>query len=216
VVQRLSIKLVRKTGLLCHWCCNGYELYLCETKNCVVTVGATAFNYTCAKRRISLSQVEQRISITLLYETELRCHGRSNGFQLDLCEAKNCVFTGWKYGCQLHLLCEAQNCFFTGGATAFNYTCAKNRIALSLMLQRLSITLVLSTELRCHWWVVKGYLGTDRNWTRSSASWCRGDTGGSSSVRLDPLGWGSVLLCRWCVWLASHLLCIRLARDRWS
>jgi len=117
---------------------DGFQLHLlCEAQNCVVTGGATAFNYTCsAKHRIALSLVKQRLSITLvLRSTELRCHWWSNSFQL-------------------HLLCETQNCVVTGGATAFNYTCcAKHRIALSLVEQRLSITLVVwNTELRCHWW----------------------------------------------------------------
>jgi len=104
-----------------------------EAQNCVATGRATAFNYSCcAKNRIALSQVEQRLWITLVVRnTELRCHWWSNGFQLHLCETNNCVVTGVE--------------------TAFNYTCAKNRITLSLVEQRLTITLVVgSIELRCH------------------------------------------------------------------
>ena len=121
----------------CHCRSKGFQLHiLCEAQNCVVTVGATAFNYTsCAKHRIALSLVEQRLLITIgVRSRELRCHWWSNGFQL-------------------HLVCEAQNCVVTVGATDFNKTCAKHRSALSQVLQRLSITLVVrNTELRCHWW----------------------------------------------------------------
>jgi len=133
--------------LRCDWWSNGFQLHLvCQTQNCVVTGGAlafrhlvcetqicvvrggaSAFNYTwCAKNRIALSLVEHRLSITLgVRNTELRCHWWSNGYQL-------------------YLVCEAQNCVFTGVATAFNYTCAKHRITLSLVEQQLSITLVLA------------------------------------------------------------------------
>jgi len=59
----------------------------------------------------------------------------------------------WSNSCQLHLVCEAQNFVVTVGGTAFNCTCAKHRIALSLLLRRISIKLVVrSTELLCHWW----------------------------------------------------------------
>jgi len=138
VEQRLSITLVvGSTELRCHWWSNGFQLhFLCEAQNCLVTGGATAFNYTCcAKHRIALSLVEQRLSITrVVRSTELPCHWWSNGFKL-------------------HLLCETQNCVVSGEATAFNYTCsAKHRIALTLVEQQHSITLVRSTELRCHWW----------------------------------------------------------------
>jgi len=150
VEQPLSIKLVRIKVLGCHWWRNGFQLHLfCETQNCLVSGGPTAFNNTsCAKHRIALSLVEQSISITHVRNTELRCHWYSNGFQLHFCEAQNCVVTG--------------------GVTAFNNTCsAKNRFALplveqrlsitierkfisfSLVLQQLSIKLVRSTELRC-------------------------------------------------------------------
>jgi len=133
-----QLLVVRSTELRCHCWSNGFRLHLlCEAQNCVVTVGATAFDYTCcAKHRIALSLLEQRLSITLVVRsTELRCHCWSNGFRL-------------------HLLCEAQNCIVTVGATTFDYTCcAKHRIALSLLEQRLSIALVVrSTELRCHCW----------------------------------------------------------------
>ena len=118
----------------CHWWSNGFQLHLCESQICVVTGGATAFNYTCsAKYRIALSLEEQQLSITLVRITDLRCHRCFNGFQL-------------------HFFCEAQNCVVTGVATAFNYIwSAKHRITLSLVEQRLSITLVRSTGLRCHW-----------------------------------------------------------------
>jgi len=128
--------LVRSTELRCHWWTNGFQLHLlCETQNCAFTVGATAFNYTCCvKHRIALSLMDQPLSITLVWNRELRCHWWTNGFQL-------------------HLLCETQNCVVADGSTAFNYTCVKHRIALSLLDQRLSITLVVwNTELRCHWW----------------------------------------------------------------
>jgi len=138
VEQRLSITLaVRNTELRCHWSCNDFQLHLlCETQNCVVTVGGTAFNYTwCAKLRNGLWLLEGRHSITLgVRSTELGCY---------------C----WRNGIQLQLLCETQICVFTGILTAFNYTCwAKHIIALPLLLQRISITLLLrNTELRCHW-----------------------------------------------------------------
>jgi len=156
VEQRLSITLVRNTLLRCHWCCNGYQLHLfCEAQNCVVTGGATAFNYTCAKHRIALSLVEQRLSVTLvLRNTELRCHWWSNGFQLHfLFETQNFVVTGGATAFN-YIYFAKQNFFVTGGATAFNYTCAKHRVALSLVLERLSITLVVrNTELCCHLWI---------------------------------------------------------------
>jgi len=138
-----QLLVVGSTELRCHCWSNGFQLHLlCEAQNCVVTVGATAFNYACcakhrialslleqrlsinaccAKHRIALSLLEQRLSITLVVRsTELRCHCWSNGFQLRLlCEAQNCVVT-WSNGFQLHLLCEAQNCVVTVGATAFN------------------------------------------------------------------------------------------------
>ena len=137
VEQRLSITLVvRSTELRCQLCCNSFQLHLCEIQNCAVTVGATALIKTCAKHRIALSVVEQRLSITIVVRnTELRCHLWSNGFQLPL-------------------LCETQNCVFTCGATAFNYNwCAKHKIAFSLVEQRLSITIgVRSTKLRFLCW----------------------------------------------------------------
>jgi len=79
--------------------------------------------------------VEQRLTIALVRNKELRCNWCCNGFQF-------------------HSLCEAQNCVVTVGGTAFKYACcAKHRIASSLLLRRLSIThVVRSTELRCHWW----------------------------------------------------------------
>ena len=98
-----------------------------------VTGGVTAFNYTCVEHTSAITMVLQRTSITLVVrETELR-------------------YNWWSNSVQSHF-CEAQDCVVTGGSTAFIYTCfAKNRIALSLVLQRLSITLVVrSTELRCH------------------------------------------------------------------
>jgi len=196
MLQRNSITVaVRNTELHFHCCTNGFHLHLCESQNCVFTGGPKAFNYTyCAKHRIPLFLVEQLLWIArVLRKTELGCHWWSNGFQLHmLCEADNCVFTGgatalnyncyakhrislslvlqrlsitlvvqstelrfplWSNGFQLHLY-EAQNWVATGGATAFNYTCfAKHRIALSLVLQWISITLVMrNTELRCHCW----------------------------------------------------------------
>ena len=115
---------MRSTELLCHCWSNGYKLHLNESKNCVVNGVATAFNYTCAKHRIAFSLVEQRLSITnVVRSTGFRFHWFSNGIQIHLCETQECVFTG--------------------GAKAFNYTCcAIHRIALSLVEQRLSITLL--------------------------------------------------------------------------
>jgi len=90
------------------------ELQLCETQNCLVTVGAMAF-------------------ITLVVRNiELRFHWCCNGFQL-------------------HMFCEEQNCVIIGGAKAYHYTCCAKIIALSLVEQPLSITLVMrNTELRCY------------------------------------------------------------------
>jgi len=175
VDQGLSITLhVRNTELLCHWWSDVFQLHLCETQNCVVTGGATAFNYTCAKQicvviggatafnyicakhRIALSLVVQRLSITLVVRSILlRCHWWSNSLQLHLlCETQNLRCHWWSNGVQLQLLCEIQNCFVTGVAKVFNYdSYAKHRIALSLVEQRLSITLgVRRRELRCHCW----------------------------------------------------------------
>jgi len=58
-------------------------------------VWATAFNYTCCvKRRIALSLVDQRLSITLVVRnTELRCHWWTSGFQL-----QSCVLSGLSDG----------------------------------------------------------------------------------------------------------------------
>jgi len=128
----------------------------------------TSFNNTCcAKHRIVLSLVLQRLSITLVRNTELRCHWLRTAFiyscakhifALSLLEQRLSItlvvrsrelrFHWWSNGFQLHL-CETQNCVVTVVARAFNYTFAKHRIALSLVEQRLSITLLRSTELRC-------------------------------------------------------------------
>ena len=79
----------------------------------------------------------QRLPINLGWNTELRCLWWSNSFKL-------------------LLFCEALNCVVSGGTMSFNYTgCAKHRIALWLVEQRLPITLGLpNTELRCHWWSI--------------------------------------------------------------
>ena len=135
VEQRLLNTLVRKTELRCHWWSKGFQLHLlCETQNCVVTGGEKAFNYTCcAKHRIAFILVLQWLSITrVVRSTNFRCDWWSNGLQLHLCETKNCVVTGV--------------------VMAFNFTrCAKHRIALSLLEERLSNTLVVrNTELRLH------------------------------------------------------------------
>ena len=166
------LHLICETYFRFHGWCNGFQLHLlCEAQNCVFTVVASDFNYTCAIHRIALSLVEQRLSITLFVRSaELRCHLWSNGFQLRLCEKHNCVVTGFATAFN-YIWCAKQNLFFTGGATAFiytfakqncvvtgvltafNYTCfAKHRIALSLVEQRLSISLVRSTEFSWHWW----------------------------------------------------------------
>ena len=133
VKQRLSITLsVRSNELRYNWWCNGFQLNLCESQNCVITGVATAINYTCAKQRIALSLMEQRHSIThIMRNSVLRFHWWSNGIQLQL-------------------LCETQDCVVIGGVTAFNYRCVKQRIALSLVELKLSITDVRNTQLRCH------------------------------------------------------------------
>ena len=124
-----QLLVVRSTELRCHCWSNGFQIhFLCETQNFVVTRGATVFNYTWSgKHRFALLLVLQRLSITLVVRsTELRFHCCSIGFQLHLCDTQNCVVTG--------------------RATAFNYTfCAKRRIALSFVEQRLSIALVRKT-----------------------------------------------------------------------
>ena len=151
--QRHSIRFLRSTKLRCHWWINCFQLhFLYET-------------------RIAFSLVDKRFSIKpVVRNTELRCHWLSKGFVLFLlCETQycvvTCVATAFNYTCcakhriPLSLLeqrlwiifdCETQNFVVTGGATAFRYTCAKHRLAFSLVEQRLSIKIVLNTELRCH------------------------------------------------------------------
>jgi len=136
VEKLLSITLVGIKQLRCHSCCNGFQLQLlCDAQNCVATGGATAYNYTCcAKHRIAFSLVEQRLRIKLVVlNTELRCHFCCKGYKIYLCEKENCVVPGV--------------------AMDFNYTWyAKHRIASSLLEQRLSLTIVRSSALRCRWW----------------------------------------------------------------
>jgi len=59
-----------------------YNYTCCVKQNCVVTDGPTAYNYTCVKHRIALSLVDQWLTITLVWNTELRCHWWTNGLQM--------------------------------------------------------------------------------------------------------------------------------------
>ena len=95
--RRLLITLVRNTELRCDWWTNGLQLHLCEAENCVVTDGPTAYNYTCEKT-IALSLMDKRLTITLVWNRELRCHWSTNGLQLHLC-----VLSGLSDSFQLHL-----------------------------------------------------------------------------------------------------------------
>jgi len=108
----------------------------------------------CAKHGFALSLVLQRLSITLVVRSkDLRCHWCSNGFQLHLCEAYNCVVRGRATALN-YISCAKHRIAFSLVEHRLSITfVVQNTIALSLVLQKFSITFVVrNRERHCHWW----------------------------------------------------------------